>query len=121
MAVSAVSAGATPQDNPYAQVRQAFNQLSNALQSGNLTAAQSAYNTLESSPIAQNGPLAQALQQIGQDLQSGDISGAQQALSQLQQQQPAHHAPPSLSPSPSGSFELDWLALLDCVWFAASD
>jgi len=91
MAVSAVSAGATPQDNPYAQVRQAFSQLSNALQSGNLTAAQSAYNTLESSPMAQNGPLAQALQQIGQDLQSGDISGAQQALAQLQQQQQAHH------------------------------
>ena len=86
MAVSPIAAGASPQTNPFAQFRQAFSQLSGALQSGNLTAAQSAYNTLASSPLAQNGPFAQGLQQIGQDLQSGDVADAQKALASLQQQ-----------------------------------
>lgn len=91
MAVSATAAGASPQTNPFAnpfaQARQAFGQLSNALQSGNLSAAQSAYNTLAASPLAQNGPFAQAIQQIGQDLQSGNLADAQKALASLQQQQ----------------------------------
>ena len=90
MAVSAVAAGASPQTNPFAQTRQAFSQLSSALQSGNLTAAQSAYDTLSSSPLAQNGPLASTIQQIGQDLQSGNLSDAQSALSSLQQQLQTH-------------------------------
>lgn len=93
MAVSAVAPGTLPQTNPFAQTRQALSQLSSALQSGNLSAAQNAYNTLSSSPLAQNGPFAQAIQQIGQDLQSGDIAGAQKALASLQQaasQQQAH-------------------------------
>jgi len=90
MAVSAVAAGASPQSNPFAQTRQAFSQLSSALQSGNLSAAQSAYNTLASSPLAQSGPLASSLQQIGQDLQSGNLADAQSALSSLQQQMQAH-------------------------------
>jgi len=90
MAVSAVAAGVSPQANPFAQTRQAFSQLSSALQSGNLTAAQSAYNTLAASPLAQSGPFASAIQQIGQDLQSGNLSDAQSALSSLQQQMQAH-------------------------------
>ncbi len=91
MAVSAVAAGASPQTNPFAETRQAFSQLSSALQSGNLSAAQSAYNTLSSSPLAQNGPFASAIQQIGQDLQSGNLSDAQSALSSLQQLQTHRH------------------------------
>jgi hypothetical protein len=87
MAVSAIAAGASPQSNPFVQTRQAFGQLSNALQSGNLSAAQSAYNTLAASPLAQNGPFAAAIQQIGQDLSSGDLADAQKALASLQQQQ----------------------------------
>jgi hypothetical protein len=87
MAVSAVAAGASPQSNPFVQTRQAFGQLSNALQSGNLSAAQNAYNTLAASPLAQNGPFAAAIQQIGQDLTSGDLADAQKALASLQQQQ----------------------------------
>lgn len=86
MAVSAIAPGTLPQTNPFAQTRQALSQLSSALQSGNLSVAQNAYNTLSSSPLAQNGPFAQAIQQIGQDLQSGDIAGAQKALASLQEQ-----------------------------------
>jgi hypothetical protein len=87
MAVTAIAAGASPQSNPFVQTRQAFGQLSNALQSGNLSAAQRAYNTLAASPLAQNGPFAAAIQQIGQDLASGDLADAQKALASLQQQQ----------------------------------
>jgi hypothetical protein len=91
MTISAISSFSASQTSNYQNDRQAFSQLINALQSGNLSAAQNAYNTLASSPAAQgNGPFAQALQQIGQDLQSGDLGDAQQALASLQQQQQAH-------------------------------
>ena len=94
MTISAISSFSASQTSSYQTYRQAFSQLTNALQSGNLSAAQDAYSTLASSPAAQgNGPFAQALQQIGQDLQSGDLKDAQQALASLQQQQQArgHH------------------------------
>jgi hypothetical protein len=91
MTISAISSFSASQTSNYQNYRQAFSQLTNALQSGNLSAAQNAYDTLASSPAAQgNGPFAQALQQIGQDLQSGDLGDAQQALASLQQQQQAH-------------------------------
>ena len=75
MTISAISSFSASQTSSYQTYRQAFSQLTNALQSGNLSAAQDAYSTLASSPAAQgNGPFAQALQQIGQDLQSGDLT-----------------------------------------------
>ncbi len=75
MTISAISSSSASSISTFQQDRQAFNQLTNALQSGDLTAAQNAYNTLASSPMAQgNSPFAQAIQQIGQDLQSGDAS-----------------------------------------------
>ncbi len=94
MTISAISpSGASPLSS-FQSDRQAFGQLASALQSGNLTAAQSAYNTLSSSPLAQgNGPFAQALQQIGQDLQSNDpsaLADAQKVLQSLQQQMQSH-------------------------------
>lgn len=92
MAVTAVAVGASLQTNPFAQARQAFGQLVSAIQSGNLNAAQNAYDTLSSSPLAQSGPVAQAIQQIGQDLASGDIAGAQRAIAALQQQQHSFRA-----------------------------
>jgi len=57
-----------------------------------LTAAQSAYDTLAASPLAQNSQFASALSQIGQDLQSGNTTDAQDALGALQQQvRGGHH------------------------------
>jgi len=95
MTISAISSSSASFVATFQKDRQAFGQLANALQAGDLTAAQNAYNTLASSPIAQgNSPFAQALQQIGQDLQSGDLADAQKALASLQQQQQqgrAHH------------------------------
>jgi len=91
MTISAISSFSASQVSSFQNYRQAFNQLTNALQSGDMTAAQNAYNTLASSPMAQgNGPFAQALQQIGKDLQSNDLADAQNTLAQLQQQQQAH-------------------------------
>jgi hypothetical protein len=95
MTISAISSSSTSFISTFQKDRQAFNQLAKALQSGDLTAAQNAYNTLASSPMAQgNSPFAQAIQQIGQDLQSGDASAladAQKVMSSLQQARGHHH------------------------------
>ena len=91
MTISAISPFSASQTSNYQNYRQAFSQLANALQSGDLDAAKSAYDTLKSSPAAQgSGPFAQALQQIGNALDSNDLDGAQKALATLQQQQRAH-------------------------------
>jgi hypothetical protein len=72
------------------QRRSEFEQLSQALQSGDLSAAQKAYTSLtqgspnSSSSSNQNSPLAQDFQALGKALQSGDLQGAQTAFAQLQ-------------------------------------
>lgn len=77
----------------YFQQRRAdMQQLSQDLQSGNLSAAQQDFANIQS--LAQNGPFGgdafkasdrqQDFAAIGQALQSGDISAAQQAFAQLQ-------------------------------------
>jgi hypothetical protein len=78
-------------------VTQSFNQIAQDLKSGNLTAAQSDYVTLQQN--LQQGhqmhshrgglsgaatELQQELSQLGQSLQSGNLSGAQQAYASLQ-------------------------------------
>jgi outer membrane protein assembly factor BamD (BamD/ComL family) len=75
------------------QVQQDFKQLGQDLQSGNLSAAQSDFTTLQkikpqsssTSASQSSSPLAQAFQKLGQDLQSGNLSGAQQDYSSIQQ------------------------------------
>ena len=80
--------------NPYQQELQ---QLGQALQSGNLSAAQSDFATLQaafSQPATTTGstsagsasnPVAQAFNQLSTDLQSGNISAAQKDFSTVQQ------------------------------------
>jgi DNA-binding FadR family transcriptional regulator len=84
------------QQNPFQQIKQDFKQLASALQSGDLSNAQSAYSSIQkilqgdqsssSSESSSNG--SSALQSdfatLGQALQSGDLSQAQSAFSQLQ-------------------------------------
>ena len=85
--VSTTSASILPPIDP---MRQAFGQLTGAIQSGDLSAAQSAYAALtQAQPNQGSGPFSQALSQIGDALQSGDIGKAQQALAALQQQMQA--------------------------------
>jgi hypothetical protein len=105
--VSSTSAGVL-QANSQGSFQQAFGQLSNALQSGNLTAAQSAYAQLtQGGGVNPNSPIGQALSQIGNDLQSGDVGKAQQDLASLQQQlqsfKGAHHRHHHQAADPSQS------------------
>jgi soluble cytochrome b562 len=73
--------------------RQEFQQLGQDLQSGNLSAAQADFATLQqlapqgnSTWSAQNSnPIAQAFNQLSQDLQSGNLSAAQQDYATIQQ------------------------------------
>ncbi|MGO9127508.1 MAG: hypothetical protein ACLP6G_21805 [Terriglobales bacterium] len=81
--------------SPQQQFQQEFQQLGQALQSGNLSAAQSDFATLQqnspstsataSTSASSSNPIAQAFSQLGKDLQSGNISAAQQDFSNLQQ------------------------------------
>ena len=87
MSVSAVSGSANPQQ--FQQIRTDYQNLAQALQAGNLGAAQNAYSAVAQDqqngpqPPA-NSPVAQAFASLGQALQSGDLAGAQQAFSSLQ-------------------------------------
>jgi hypothetical protein len=75
----------TQTQNKLQQFQQEFQQLGEDLQSGNLSAAQSDFATLQqmapqsasSTSVTSGNPLTQAFQQLGQDLQSGNISAAQ--------------------------------------------
>jgi hypothetical protein len=75
------------------QFQQEFQQLGQDLQSGDLTAAQSDFATLQqlmpqnnsTSSAQSNNPIAQAFSQLSKDLQAGDLSAAQQDYSTIQQ------------------------------------
>jgi outer membrane protein assembly factor BamD (BamD/ComL family) len=76
----------------FQQFQQEFQQLGQDLQSGNLSAAQSDFSTLQnllsqnsSATAHSNNPIAQAFSQLAKDLQSGNLSAAQQDFTTLQQ------------------------------------
>jgi len=85
--------------NKMQEFQQEFQQLGKDLQSGDLSAAQSDFTTLQQLAPQNNltstattttsssgsSSLAQAFSQLGQDLQSGNLSGAQQDFSTIQQ------------------------------------
>ena len=84
-------------------------QLSQALQSGNLTSAQQEYTAIQT--LAQSGPFTngaafsrsqreQDFNAVGQALQSGDVASAQQAFSQLES---TFQSQPSTSAGGTGS------------------
>jgi outer membrane protein assembly factor BamD (BamD/ComL family) len=96
MSVSGISSSSLydPQSvqNNFQKVQQEFQQLGQDLESGNLSAAQSDFTTLQnllpqsSSASAQsNNPIAQAFSQLGTDLASGNLSAAQQDFATIQQ------------------------------------
>jgi DNA-binding FadR family transcriptional regulator len=82
--------------NPFQEIKQDFSQLASALQSGNLTDAQSAYSNIQqllggnqnssSSNTSSSGsnPIQNDFAALGQALQSGNLTQAQSAFSQLQ-------------------------------------
>ncbi|MFZ0961997.1 MAG: hypothetical protein WAO35_13925 [Terriglobia bacterium] len=77
------------------QFQQEFQQLGQDLTSGNLSAAQSDFVTLQNdlpqtnstitSSSQSSSPIAQAFSQLSQDLQAGNLSAAQQDYSTIQQ------------------------------------
>jgi outer membrane protein assembly factor BamD (BamD/ComL family) len=79
--------------SPQLSFQKEFQQLGQALQSGNLSAAQADFATLQqnsptssaTSSASSGNPIAQAFSQLGKDLQSGNISAAQQDFSNIQQ------------------------------------
>lgn len=98
MSIQSVSAASYPSAAQYTNWKNSFDQLTQAIQSGDLTAAQQAYQSLSQQlPATGNGAagpgsaIAQALGQIGNALQAGNLTQAQQALSSLQQQHGHHH------------------------------
>src|SRR5271170_718416 len=74
--------------NTNQQQQSEFQQLTQALQSGNLTNAQQAFSSLTSSATNSgllSVQLTQDLSKLGSALQSGNLTGAQQAYSSVQQ------------------------------------
>ena len=114
MSTSSISS-TTPiyQPSPQNGMQQNFQALAQAVQAGNLSAAQQAYATLtqnmpQGAPSANGAadPFQQAISSIGGALQSGDMSGAQGSLQTLQQGMKSHHghrhhAAPQQGPSGS--------------------
>ncbi|MGA2079249.1 MAG: hypothetical protein ABSH53_01345 [Holophaga sp.] len=93
--LNVTSATGTPQ---WSQANNPFQQLSQALASGNLSAAQQAYAAIQQNApqgaVAQNGQGStqqNAFAALGQALQSGNLAAAQQAFAQLQQAGGHHH------------------------------
>lgn len=96
---SSLSALNTLGTQTQASWRKDFRDLSQALASGDLSAAQSAFTALTqdqanapNSPANTNSPLAQDFKAIGDALQSGDLQGAQDAFAKLKQDFQAQQA-----------------------------
>lgn len=88
MSVSSSAMSSVSGAGKWQQQRQDFNQLSQALKSGNLDAAKQAFSSLSAkSPTAAADPNS-LLGKLGQALQSGDIGAAQQAFASLRS---GHH------------------------------
>lgn len=93
--ISSILFSHTPQSiqSNFQNFQKEFQQLGQDLQSGNLTAAQADFATLQpevplaaSTTSSQNtSPIAQAFSQLAKDLQAGNITSAQQDYSTLQQ------------------------------------
>jgi hypothetical protein len=76
--------------NNSTKFQQEFQQLGQELQSGNMTAAQSEFATLQqgvtqTSGATQSSSIAQAFSKLSQDLQGGNVTAAQSDYSALQQ------------------------------------
>ena len=86
--------------NKMQQFQKEFQQLGQDLQSGNMSAAQSDFATLQqyapqtssTSSSQSNSPIAQEFSQLAKDIQSGNTSAAQQDYSTIQQDMQSHAA-----------------------------
>jgi soluble cytochrome b562 len=90
MSISAVSASSMSQmggSNPMAQMKQYFDNLGTALQSGNLDDAKKAFSELQKKAPSQGGdgknPMSDEIAKLQKALDSGDLKGAQEAYSNI--------------------------------------
>jgi outer membrane protein assembly factor BamD (BamD/ComL family) len=97
-AASGTSASQQVNQGQWGQTNNAFQQLSQALSSGNLSSAQSAFATLQqNAPQGANAQNSQSsstqspFAALSSALQSGNLASAQQAFAQLQQTAGQHH------------------------------
>jgi len=98
----------TQGSNPFQQLRQDFQSLGTALQSGNLSSAQSAYGQMQqvfqgvgapatsatvslSSTAGASGSFRSQMANLGSDLQSGNLPAAQSTYSSIMSQVQSHH------------------------------
>ncbi|MES2309538.1 MAG: hypothetical protein V4507_11845 [Verrucomicrobiota bacterium] len=103
-----------PQDSRFSQRKQAFDSLTQAINSGDISAAQTAYAQLQKlqnggsssqdshSNDSSKNPGAQDFEALGTALKSGDLNAAKEALTKLQQDiktkgphRGHHHKPPA--------------------------
>ena len=98
MSIGSVTPVGYPTSSSLTSWQNGFDQLTQAIQSGNLAAAQQAYAALippgQSAATSQSSSQTTPLSQVGAALQAGNISAAQQALQALQQSaqtRPHHH------------------------------
>ena len=74
--------------NPFAKVKQDFDALGSALDSGNLTDAKKAFAQLQKDAPSQGGkknPLSDTIDSLGKALDSGDLKGAQDAYGKIKE------------------------------------
>ena len=92
MSISAISANSSMSqmnsNNPMAKMKQLFDDLGSALQSGNLTDAKKAFDELQRNAPSQRGdsnnPMSTEIEKLGNALDSGDMEAAQEAYSAIQ-------------------------------------
>ncbi len=92
MSTTAISSGSTlhvGESNQMAQMKQNFDALGSALQSGNLDDAKKAFAQLQKNAPAQSGssrnPVSSEMESLSKALNSGDLKAAQEAYSNIQQ------------------------------------
>ena len=114
MQIGSATTGATQHasgDGRFAKIKQAFEDLGSALESGNLSDAKQALEKLQKSgpkpPGGASNPMGQKLEALGKAIDSGDTKSAQAAFAEIKQaiaQRPAGRpeGPPPGGRPPSG-------------------
>ncbi len=99
MSISSIASSSVYQSsytNPFQAVKKDFKNINSALQSGDLSAAQTAFSTLQTDTSTVSGtnnssnPMSQDIQGLGSALQSGSLTDAQQAFSKIQSDMKGH-------------------------------
>lgn len=105
MSISAISSGSSFQmsgGNPMTNLKQNFNDLGNALSSGNLDDAKKAFAKLQkNAPSGGDGKSPSEIDDLKKALDSGDLKAAQEAYSKIQEKMsqgpPAGGKPPQIA------------------------